>query len=332
MRRFSKKLYLAPLKGVTDYVFRNTYAKHFPGLDGALAPFLATVRGHKIKPTHLRDVLPENNRLMPVVPQILSKSSENFLPLARELARRGYREINWNLGCPFARVVKKGRGSGLLPEPDRVNAFLDRVLSGLPGGMKLSIKTRLGRYSASEINALIPVLNRYPIDKVIIHPRTAVQMYSAKVDLQGYIQAAERLEAEVVYNGDIFSVKDFDMVKNRLSCQKRWMIGRGVVANPFLPGEIRGKYFSELQRRKLFKAFHCELMTSYEAIFRKPGHLLNKMKGLWSYFALTMVDGRKLLRKIYRIQNKDAYLLLIESVFESGLVWLDDTVRGEEVK
>ncbi len=325
-------IFLAPLRGITDCIFRNTYARHFAGLDGALAPFLSTVQGRRIKPTHLRDLLPENNRLLPVVPQILSKNAVRFSALAASLAKVGCKQVNWNLGCPFARVVKKGRGAGLLPFADKIDAFLAEVMASLPAAMQLSVKTRLGRFTPGEIEKLVPVFNRYPLAEVIIHPRTAVQMYGGRVDLESFERIAAGLKHPVVYNGDIFSAGDFRMLQRRLNGIRRWMIGRGTIADPFLPERIRGRSFQKCSQGERFRAFHDDLWKNYESILSGPGHLLNKMKGLWSYFSMWLVDGRKILKRIHRLSRQEDYLDFVNSVFDDRLQWkVPDISWGDEI-
>ncbi len=332
MKQAGPIIFLAPLRGITDCVFRNAHARHFAGLDGAVAPFLSTVEGRRIKPTHLRDLLPENNRLLPVTPQILSKSAGRFLILADGLAQIGCREVNWNLGCPFARIVKKGRGAGLLPFPDKVDAFLEEVVSGLPAGMRISVKTRLGRFTCREIDELVPVFNRYPLAGVIIHPRTAAQMYGGQVDLEAFERTAAQLRHTVVYNGDIFTAGDLIRISRRLPGIDRWMIGRGIIADPFLPARIRGRSFRKERQTERFRAFHDDLLKGYESILSGPGHLLNKMKGLWSYFSMWLADGRKILKRIHRLRRKEDYLEFVDSVFERRLQWMmpDGGLEGSE--
>ena len=175
---------LAPLKGVTDAIFRTTYAEFFVGVDIAVSPFLSTVKGCRIKPSHLKQVLPDNNRRMPVVPQIISKTAANFIFLAEALYDLGYSTVNWNLGCPYPMVARKGRGSGMLSKPESIDAFLEQTLGAMRG--RISIKMRLGRHHPDEIERLLPVMDRYPIESITIHPRTGIQMYSGKPDLDTF--------------------------------------------------------------------------------------------------------------------------------------------------
>ena len=135
-------LYLAPLRGFTEYIYRNAFSRHFGGFDVAVAPFIPTMTDARLKKKHLRDVMPENNQAMPVIPQIIGNKAADFILLAKRLFDQGYETVNWNLGCPFPMVAKKQRGSGLLPYPQKIEAFLEATISAIPN--RLSIKARLG--------------------------------------------------------------------------------------------------------------------------------------------------------------------------------------------
>ncbi len=310
---------LAPLKGVTDAVFRTTYAEFFSGIDWAVTPFLTTVKGARIKPSHLKQVLPENNLLMPVVPQIISKTAVNFTFLAEALFDLGYETVNWNLGCPYPMVAKKGRGSGMLPTPEAIDLFLDQALAAMSG--RLSIKMRLGRHHPDEIESLLPILNRYPIESITIHPRTGVQMYTGRPDLDAFERCLSMTRHSVIYNGDIVSRASFDELQARFPQISRWMIGRGVMADPFLPGAIKGTTLNGEACLKQFHKFHDALFERYEKVLFGPSHLLDRMKGLWSYFCNGFRNGRDLLKKIHKTQKTVDYCDVVKRFFSEQAIW-----------
>ncbi len=314
-----KTLILAPLRGFTDAVFRNAFQRHFHGVSEAVAPFVTSIRGRRIKPSHLQDLAPEENRAMPVVPQILSNHPDEFICLANTLFDLGYREVNWNLGCPFPMVAKKMRGSGLLPHPDTIDRILDKTLHGFCGD--LSIKTRLGRFSAAEMDRLIPVFNRYPLARVIVHPRTGVQMYTGDVDLDAFDVCLTRISHPVVYNGDINDLAMFQMLESRFASVSGWMIGRGLIANPFLPEMIQTRTRQIGHRTTRFEKFHDDLVTGYRRRFSGPGHVLGRMKGFWRYFAAGFRDGRRILKQIRKADSLDRYHQAVAQVFDDQNRW-----------
>jgi tRNA-dihydrouridine synthase len=311
--RHTPMLILAPLKGFTDAIFRNAFVEHFNGLDGAMAPFVTTVGADRLTDRHLYDLLPQHNTRMPIEPQILGNSAEDFVFLARHFCEMGYPDVNWNLGCPFRPVTKKRRGSGLLPFPDQVDEFLDKTLRALPG--RLSIKMRLGHHRTDEIFKLLPVLNRYPLKEITIHPRTARQMYGGVPDLDTFEACLAASRHPIIYNGDITDLTGFKVLAARFPSIRTWMIGRGALSNPFLPAAIKNGREEGFGKLEKFKAFYDDLFARYQERLCGPGHLLDRMKGFWTYFAQRFVNGPSLAKRIHRTFTLPRYLDAVERFF-----------------
>ena len=305
---------MAPMKGFTDCVFRQVYAEHFHGFDLAIAPFIASKRDCPVRRRHVRDVWPENNTRLTVVPQLLSKVAADFAALANYLYDMGYDTVNWNLGCPSPMVASKKRGSGLLPYTDRIDAFLEDALSVMKG--RLSLKVRLGWHTNADIFRLLPVLNRYPLKEVIIHPRTGQQAYEGVVDLDTFGKCMPIIQPPVVYNGDIRTLDDFQQISRRFTSIGQWMIGRGFLADPFLPHIIKAGQDRIDDKRQTLHQFHTALFHAYADRLKGPSHLLKKMKGLWRYLSLTFDPFDKTLKKIKRSTRPDTYLDLVNRFFE----------------
>ena len=304
-------LTLAPLRGLTDAIYRNTFARHFKGFDQAMAPFITTFQGTKIKSAKLDDLLPENNKNLPVIPQILSKDADQFKTLASMLYDLGYETVNWNLGCPYPMVANKGRGSGMLPEPDKIAAFLETI-ADMP--CKLSIKTRIGRRNSDEIKTLLPIFNSFPIEELIIHPRLGVQLYKGMVDLEIFADCLEASTNPVSYNGDICTLDDFNKLSERFPTLQRWMIGRGALTDPFLPGSIKGITVPD-DYLQIIKSFHDDLYNLYSQRLSGNSHLLGRMKAVWFYLAGSFPDNKKLLKKIQKTKNISNYRKLLDDIF-----------------
>jgi tRNA-dihydrouridine synthase B len=312
-------LYLAPLRGLTEYIYRNAFSRHFDGFDAAVAPFIPTITAARFKKTHLKDVLPENNQAMPIIPQIIGNNPEDFIPLAKRLFDLGYATVNWNLGCPFPMVANKQRGSGLLPYPQKIEAFLEATISAIPN--RLSIKARLGRKKTDEILALLQIFNQYPLDEVIVHPRTGQQMYDGTPDLDMFEKCLEVSAHNTVYNGDINDLDTFKAFSQRFKTVNRWMVGRGALADPFLPAAIKTGQNGSTGKVEGFRAFYDDLFEQYRQAFHGPGHLLDRMKGFWTYFSRSFKDSHKIKKKIHRTQNLNRYLEIVERFFEEEAQW-----------
>ncbi len=313
-------LYLAPLRGLTDYTFRNVFSRHFGGLDLAVTPFIPTLDTSRIKPSHLNDVLPQNNHRLPIVPQIIGNRAEKFIPLATRLFELGHETVNWNLGCPFPMVAKKQRGSGLLPYPEKIEAFLEKAVAAIPN--RLSVKTRLGRKSPDEILKLMPIFNRYPLKEIIIHPRTGQQMYTGSPDLETFQKCLTLSQHRVVYNGDITSPAVFQTLCTRFPDIRHWMIGRAVVANPFLPAILKAGRDDFAVKVETFRIFYEDLFDHYRQVFSGPGHLLDRMKGFWTYFSRSFQNAHRIRKKIHRAHKLQHYVEIVARFFDQEAVWL----------
>ncbi len=295
-------IYLAPLRGVTDVLFRDTFSKHFGGFDSSIAPFLNPQQNSSKKKHLLADLFPEDNKRLPVIPQLLNNRASEFIMLARQLEDLGYTQLNWNLGCPSPMVANKRRGSGLLPYPDDILALLDEVLPQIKA--TLSIKMRLGYRENSESAYLLPRLNDYPLNEIIVHPRLGKQMYKGQVDLEGFEESLELIEHPVVYNGDITSARKFAELQDRFPQVERWMIGRGVLMYPYLAEDIKGIGEQDPEKRALtIRSFHDDMYRGYRAKLSGPGHVLGKMKQLWLYLYLSFPGKEKVLKKIKKART-----------------------------
>lgn len=310
-------LYLAPLQGMTDRIYRNLFPLYFKGVDLAVAPFLSATKS--IKPgSLLRDCSPDQNSGIPTIPQILSSGPDDFTRLANALFDIGYVEVNWNLGCPFSMVVKKGRGAGMLCYPERIEAFLEKAFPALKP--KLSIKLRLGLKDPDDILRLLPIFNRFPLHELIIHPRTGAQMYEGNVDLDRFGKCLDLSQHSVVYNGDVTTVETYEQLAGRFGSVHRWMIGRGLLGNPFLAEEIKDHIEKPYDEKvQILRAFHDHLFAEYSKILSGPAHITNKMKEFWTYSGSFLKDREKIRKQINKTHHRDAYIDAVHKIFEESV-------------
>lgn len=162
-------LSFAPLEGITGWIFRQVHHAMFPGLSRYYTPFFAPTADSPLTGRGLRDMHPDHNRGVPVVPQLLTNRAEDFIASARLLQDLGYKEVNLNLGCPSGTVVAKKKGAGFLSQPQALARFLDQIFQTLD--VNISIKTRIGVENLEEWPPLLDLFQRYPICELIIHPR-----------------------------------------------------------------------------------------------------------------------------------------------------------------
>jgi len=309
-------LFLAPMHGYTDYVFRNTYAKYFHGIDMAVSPFIALVEGRRVKTSVLRDLLAENNGGMPVIPQVIGNNASQFILMANTLYDMGFQSANWNLGCPMKNVARKKRGAGLLQYPDIIESTLAKLIPKTK--LKVSVKIRLGYKSISEIEKLIPVLNSFPLEYVVLHPRLGIQMYDGHVDLEAFGKYSGEFNHPLIYNGDIDSIEFFRKVQKRFPEIDKWMLGRGLLANFFLPYLISEEdSLSITDQKNVLKDFHLEYFQNLQSRWDKDEMILNKMKEHWSNFRNMYVRGQEIHEKMVRINDLTAMKDFVQNVTES---------------
>ena len=311
---------LAPLQGFTDLTFRNVWARHFNGIDEAIAPFISTMGQQRLKPIRLKDVAPENNQHLFVIPQIMGNVATDFIFLAQRLYEMGHKRINWNLGCPHSKIAKKHRGSGLLLYPAKIDELLAQIIPNISAS--LSVKIRLGRRAKDEIYDLLAMFDRHPLEEIILHPRTGIQMYEGASDIDAFEKAIQSSGHSFTYNGDIVDLPSFERVRERFPGIHRFMIGRGILSNPFLAEEIKGQAKNDTPRIHRLKGFHDELFTEYEKIFSGPAHLTGRMKGFWNYLGPSFKESQKPLKQILKATCLAAYGDRVEAFFDRPLEFL----------
>ncbi|WP_338842295.1 tRNA-dihydrouridine synthase family protein [Clostridium perfringens] len=304
------KYYLAPMEGITGFIYRNSYEKFFGGIDKYFAPFVVPNSSKSLKTKELRDVLPENNKGINLVPQILTNDSEGFILIAKKLKDLGYNEINLNLGCPSGTVVGKKRGAGFLAHREELDKFLEEIFK--INHMKISIKTRLGMDKPEEFYELIKIYNKYPMEELIIHPRTRQDFYGNKPNLEVFKDAISLSKNPVCYNGDIFTLEDHNKLVEEFKEVDKIMLGRGILANPALMNEILNNEFMD---KKVLKEFHDEIFSKYREVFNEDRNAMFRMKELWGYMIYMFSNNKKYAKKIKKAQKVVDYNQAVTSLF-----------------
>lgn len=312
-------IYFAPLEGITTYPYRNLHHKYFGGVEKYFTPFLAPGPEQGMSVKEMRDVLPENNAGVPVVPQILTNRAGDFLLASKKLSEMGYREINLNLGCPSGTVTAKKKGAGFLLYPDDLDRFFDEVFSDAAvrnGEFLVSVKTRIGKNEVEEWPELMQVYNRYPIHELTVHPRIQKEFYKGTPHLDVFTDILKESRNPVVYNGDLFTVEKVKEFREKFPTVGTVMIGRGLIRNPALAEMIlQEETEPEADILPRIREFHDALFEHYRETMSGDRNLLFRMKDLWSYMLAEVPDSEKLAKKIRKSQHVPEYLAAVEEVF-----------------
>lgn len=310
------KIYQAPLQGFTDFSFRNVYSEVFGEIDKYFIPYLSFSKGREVKRSQLREVLPENNMVLPVIPQVLFSDQAELFDLITILTDYGYEEINLNLGCPYPMATNKGRGASWLEKPDALNDIFKQLFSkGFPA--KFSVKMRAGMTNDQDAKAIFEILNQFPLEEIIFHPRTANQMYTGKANPLLFAEALSLVKKPLVYNGDLFSEADLQELKTLLPEQKIWMIGRGLLINPTLALQLKGEVWESKELRKKMKEFHDQLLEAYSVRLQGDSHILMKMNQFWSYFSESFENPHKAMKLVKKAGSLLKYNAAVVEVFRN---------------
>ena len=308
--RYNMQYYLAPMEGLTGYIYRNAHRAVFGGMDKYFTPFITPNHNRSLTSREMRDVQPEHNA-PDVVPQIMANDAAAFIWAADKLAQLGYDEVNLNLGCPSRTVVTKGRGAGFLGRPTALDEFLAQVFDCVR--IRVSIKARIGLSDCAELPGLMNIFNRYPICELTLHARVQSAYYKGVPDLYSYERAARMANMPLAYNGDVFSPADAADIEKRFPSTVAIMMGRGVLANPALGREIRGGAPASADE---LRTFHDMLIHGYIEDMNDKTNAILRMKELWSYMGAMFPDAEKPLKKLRKSKRPEDYFAAVDEVFE----------------
>lgn len=286
------KLYLAPMEGVTTYTYRNAHSEFFGGCDEYYAPFIVPTDNERLSMKSLRDITPENNKVKPMV-QVMCTTWTAFYKFVERVKQLGYDEVNLNLGCPAGTVVKKFRGSGALKNIDALDEMLCHIFK--EADIKISIKTRTGFYSHDEFDELLKIYAKYPVSKLIVHPRIREEFYKGEPNLESFKKAYEIFGEKLCYNGNIYSTDDYESICGKFPEIDSVMIGRGAISNPAIFREIKGG--KRLSTEELV-GFSNLLEERYLKLYKSEHNAFFKLKEMWMYMITNYPNENKILKAI----------------------------------
>lgn len=287
----TKQYYAAPMEGLTTWLWRRVHHDIFGGADKYFTPFLSPNANCSFQVKELREI--DRNAGLPVVPQILTAEPDHFLWAARELADRGYEQVNLNLGCPSGTVCAKHKGAGLLSWPGELQHCLEGIFSGLPAGMTVSVKTRIGRRSDEEWETLLPIFNRYPICELIVHPRVQKDFYKGAARRRVFDWTREHTDLPLIYNGDVKTPED------AAAWDVGVMAGRGLMADPALLRRSRG---GPAATRRELADYLDALAEGYTAAVG-PDAALHRLWELWAYLGDSFPEAEGLVKRIRKCRT-----------------------------
>ena len=304
------EIHFAPLQGYTDFEYRRIHARHCGGVDTYYTPFIRWEKGG-IREKDIRDILPENNEGLHLVPQIICADTDEFNRLADTIQEHGYEEMDLNMGCPAPMQTKLMRGSGILPYPTLVSALL-KEMERRPE-VRFSAKMRLGLEGKEEWRELSGMLNSSCLKHLTVHPRIGKQMYKGEVDMDAFNEVYSSIHIPIIYNGDVTSMEQVSSLLERYPGLHGIMMGRGLLARPTLAQEcLMGKEMPHEERMSILMQMHEDMLGYCTRKYKVDSQILLHIHAFWEYQESQL--ERKTWKKIMKAGNMKNYLEAIRKL------------------
>ena len=296
------------MEGITDSIYRRLHHTYFPGIHRYYTPFFSPTVHRHLTPREERELPPADTLAFPVIPQLLTKVPEDFLWMAQQCRDLGYKEINLNVGCPSGTVTAKGKGAGMLTDPEQLDRFLGSIFAHSP--LPISVKTRIGVTSPEEFPNILEVFNRYPICELIIHPRTRSQFYKGDVDMDAFRYAVNNTQIPLCYNGNLYSLEDIENFSREMSQIPAVMVGRALIGDPgmFSPGGTTAEALED---------FCDELLEEYTAAFGGVRNAMFRMKENWRHLLCKFENSEKLGKRLRKTTDLNEYRAITKEIIHT---------------
>ncbi|MET0410904.1 MAG: tRNA-dihydrouridine synthase family protein [Polyangiaceae bacterium] len=242
------RLSLAPMDGVTDWVYRELVtARATPGtLAFCVSEFVRVVQ-RPVSLILLQRAYPEAARGgltragVPVMLQLLGGSPGAIAETARQAIELGAWGIDLNFGCPAKTVNRHDGGATLLKAPERIERIVSAVRAAVPRDRAVSVKVRLGWQSSDEVEAIARAAERGGASWLTVHGRTKLDMYGPPADWSAIGRARRAVGITVIANGDLNAEGSIARCAEQSGCD-HFMLGRGAMGRPALFGAADGEH------------------------------------------------------------------------------------------
>ncbi len=291
-----KELHFAPLQGYTIFPYRRTHARLVGGVAAYYSPFIRWEKG-AIRRKDLIDILPEHNADVPLVPQIIAGTLDEFDRLCDAVQELGHTRIDLNMGCPAPMQTRLHRGSALVGCPFLVEQIAERMK--LRTDVTFSVKMRLGWQENDEWRSVLPILHDLPLSHIALHPRIGTQQYKGVPDMEAFTAFYEECRHPLIYNGDLTTLEDVARIEMEFPRLHGIMMGRGVLGNPCLSAEYAAtETWDNRRRAEVVLRMHDEWLAFCREKYVSDAQVLLQVKPFWEYQNLWL--DRKIWKKIMK--------------------------------
>ncbi len=319
----NKRLWLAPLAGFTDQVFRHicrdngaeVMVTEMVSADGLVYDFEKSFQYAVI----MEEEKPIGIQIFGSNPDIMAQAAETMLKKLYHLPATALPDfIDINMGCPVKKVVKRDAGSALLKNLPLAGKIVKAVASVLAGtDICLSVKIRAG-WDKNSIVALkaVDLFVEQGADIIICHPRTQSQMYSGLSDWSIIKEIKEKTGVPLVGNGDIKDISGAVRMFEYTGCDSI-MIGRGALGNPWLFKEISNYLLTGNIYQLPMTSKYKTIIDHFYLSIEKKGDIraIKEMKSHLSCYTKNIPGSRKIRSLINISSDKQEILELIRELY-----------------
>lgn len=306
------QIHFAPLQGYTTATYRRHHHSIWAGIDSYYTPFVR-IEKDNFRRRDIIDIAPENNTDTPVIPQMLPRDCDELQRITEYFLSLGYTRADINMGCPFPPIALHKRGAGLLAHPQAVAQIL-QCTEKYPE-MKFSVKMRLGWEQVDECMHLIDILNAAPLTHITMHPRIGRQQYKGSIHHEEFAQFLSRCNHPIIYNGDICTIKDVENIQQQYPTIAGIMIGRGLLARPYLTQLINQDAYNSIHTLQLTQQFHDIIYNELQQTSQGNTQLMQRAHALWEYFLPHA--PRKQRKHIIKASTPQSYQQAVEQLFNT---------------
>ncbi len=228
---------LAPLCGVTDYVFREICFEQ--GCEQAATEMISAM-GYLCAPNQraVTELMIRGEKEGPLAVQLFGRDPDTVAEAAKRMEELGrFDSIDLNMGCPAHKIAPSGEGCGLMRVPDTAEEMMRKTVRAV--SLPVTVKMRIG-WDRAHLNA-VDLARRAQdagIREITVHGRTREQQYSGEADWDEIARVAESVDIPVYGNGDIWD-GETALRRVRESGVAGVVIARGAMGNPWIFREIR---------------------------------------------------------------------------------------------
>lgn len=252
--KINMKLFLAPMEGVVDWVMRDMLTQ-IGGIDQCVTEFIRIT--NQVYPDHVfYKYCPElktNSKTragVPVAVQLLGGQAEPLALNALRAVELGALGIDLNFGCPAKTVNRHDGGATLLKSCDRIFDIVSVVRKLIPRHIPVSAKIRLGFEDRSSCIEIAQAVEAAEASYLTVHCRSKTDGYKPPAYWEWIPKIKEKCKINIIANGEIWTVEDYLRCREVTGCND-FMIGRGVLSNPYLFQQIRNEAFQQIQKDSL---------------------------------------------------------------------------------